>query len=167
MGRRPARPGPILRHIHVWVHKNPPESQLFGQGQEEEEVGGAGNGAPPPLSNPVGSDAKTPGQGTPVNPASARNRSNRWGKSSGKAYSTGRWTRRWRPKVLVLPVFLEQGRRDAGKQRLHPAGRPTGQPHEVQQGKALGHHPRRQPITRPSSLLDTPPIPSTTGRQGL
>ena len=44
------------------THQNLPEPQLFGQGQQDEEVGLVGNGAPAPLPEPVGVDHAEAGQ---------------------------------------------------------------------------------------------------------
>ena len=54
-----------IGHIPLRTHQNPPEPQPFGQGQEDEKVGGVGDRPPPPLPQPVGVDAEAAGQGIP------------------------------------------------------------------------------------------------------
>ena len=47
------------------THQNLPDPQLFSQGQQDEEVGLVGNGAPAPLPEPVGVDSEEAGETVP------------------------------------------------------------------------------------------------------
>ena len=142
--------GLIIRFHQVYHFRdtsNPPESQPFGQGQEDEEVGGVGNGAPAPISQPVRVDAEAAGQGILGAARSLPRTAPACGESPGEIRSTP-------AGVLAVGVpnsYSSAPKTDTtlGNRASIPQGSRWASCMRLGRARSRVKTPRRQLITRP------------------